>query len=112
MSDETDRAKKSQLEKKRIVSRQHAEDAYERPGDLYRAIADAGGLGWLHLPSEELFNEMQDRKADRMKMETLEIECPTCHSEIVLTAYDNDQCSQCGKEFWGRYEDLFVKRPK
>lgn len=44
-------------------------------------------------------------------METLEIECPTCHSEIVLTAYDNDQCSQCGKEFWGRYEDLFVERP-
>ena len=57
----TDRAKKSQLEKN--------EDAYERPGDLYRAIADAGGLGWLHLPSEELFNEMQDRRIE---------ECPDC----------------------------------
>jgi len=46
-----------------------------------------------------------------MNMETLEIECPTCHSEIVLTPYDNDQCSKCGKDFWGRYEDLFVERP-
>lgn len=62
MTDETDRAKKIQLEKKRIVSRQHAEDAYERPGDLYRVIADAAGLGWLHLPSQEVFDAMQDRR--------------------------------------------------
>jgi hypothetical protein len=48
------KAKKIQLEKN--------EDAYERPGDLYRVIADAAGLGWLHLPSQEVFDAMQDRR--------------------------------------------------
>jgi len=39
--------------------------------------------------------------------ETLEIECPTCHSEIILTAFDNDSCPKCMTEFLGLYEDYF-----
>lgn len=38
------------------------EDAYERPGNLYQVIADAGGVGWLHLPDQQTFDEMQDRR--------------------------------------------------
>jgi len=32
------------------------------PNEQYQMIADAAGLGWLHLPSQDQFDQMQEER--------------------------------------------------